>query len=170
MATGFIRQHVQVCVRAEMLMWVPWAKFKPRERHQESSFEDTGNPSKLQERCCKVVPRSDRGSYSAPSGTGKSCSCPPMPWVSPHVGPWAQCTKKAPASFVTGFFVSPHRSTKAEECYYRALMLHHPYLNQGALDYSRQSQVRQIKTSRSIRWAEGSSLAQSKGHCRMWVL
>lgn len=44
--------------------------------------------------------------------------------------------KKAPAYFLTGFFVPPHESTKAEECYYYALRLHHPYMNQGALYYS----------------------------------
>jgi len=47
MAAGFIRQPVQVGINAEMLMWVPRAKFKPRERHRESSFEDMRNLAKL---------------------------------------------------------------------------------------------------------------------------
>lgn len=168
MATGFIRQLTQVGIKAEMLMWELWAKFKPREWHQEGSFEEMENLSKQQLSCCKVMSRSDCSSCSSSSGTGESCSSLPMPGGRSHhvSAPGHGTWKTAPASFVTGFSYFLTKGLKLRNVitvslYYTPLTCIKEHFTVQAVP------LRQIKGSRSIRYAGGRSLVQSKYCCQI---
>lgn len=157
----------RLCTKAEMLMWVPWAKLKPRDWHQGSLFEDR----EISQSCNNVVLNSCLGWPQFMFCIQQDGWKPQLPaWV-PTAGltclPWAWYMKNCSSLICFRFFISPHESSKLRT------------VTTACLDHNTPTCIKEhfavqavplrwIKAS-SIRYAERSILAQSKHHCHKSV-